>query len=41
MKEIPKDKDFTYWLSRPVVERLRGNLTGMPIASRNAWIKQY
>jgi hypothetical protein len=23
MKEIPEDEDFTYWLSRPVVERLR------------------
>ena len=22
MKEIPEDEDFTYWLSRPVVERL-------------------
>jgi hypothetical protein len=23
MKEIPEDEDFAYWLSRPVVERLR------------------
>ena len=23
MKEIPEDEDFTYWLSRPVVERLQ------------------
>ena len=23
MKEIPEDEDFDYWLSQPVVERLR------------------